>query len=194
MAFENTLDFTSPLHDLRNEAFKNFENKGFPSKKEEAWKYTSLNSVLKNDFTVFPKKDNSIEFADVKKYFLHEIDTYKLVFIDGKFSSFLSSTTHEGIDVCLLSSVLSKPKYKLVLDTYFNAVAKNDESLTSLNTAFAQEGAYINIPKGKIADKPIEIIHFSTGNEAAVMLQPRNLIVVGENAHVQIIERHQSTR
>ncbi|MFY8189206.1 MAG: Fe-S cluster assembly protein SufD [Flavobacterium sp.] len=192
MAFENTLDFTSPLHDLRNEAFKNFENKGFPSKKEEAWKYTSLNSVLKNDFTVFPKKDNSIEFADVKKYFLHEIDTYKLVFIDGKFSSFLSSTTHEGIDVCLLSSVLSKPKYKLVLDTYFNAVAKNDESLTSLNTAFAQEGAYINIPKGKIADKPIEIIHFSTGNEAAVMLQPRNLIVVGENAHVQIIERHQS--
>jgi Fe-S cluster assembly protein SufD len=192
MAFENTLDFTSPLHDLRNEAFKNFENKGFPSKKEEAWKYTSLNSVLKNDFTVFPKKDNSIEFADVKKYFLHEIDTYKLVFIDGKFSSFLSSTTHEGIDVCLLSSVLSKPKYKLVLDTYFNAIAKNDESLTSLNTAFAQEGAYINIPKGKIADKPIEIIHFSTGNEAAVMLQPRNLIVVGENAHVQIIERHQS--
>ena len=192
MAFENTLDFTSPLHDLRNEAFKNFENKGFPSKKEEAWKYTSLNSVLKNDFTVFPKKDNSIEFADVKKYFLHEIDTYKLVFIDGKFSSFLSSTTHEGIDVCLLSSVLSKPKYKLVLDTYFNAIAKNDESLTSLNTAFAQEGAYINIPKGKIDDKPIEIIHFSTGNEAAVMLQPRNLIVVGENAHVQIIERHQS--
>lgn len=192
MAFENTLDFTSPLHDLRNEAFKNFENKGFPSKKEEAWKYTSLNSVLKNDFTVFPKKDNSIEFADVKKYFLHEIDTYKLVFIDGKFSSFLSSTTHEGIDVCLLSSVLLKPKYKLVLDTYFNAIAKNDESLTSLNTAFAQEGAYINIPKGKIADKPIEIIHFSTGNEAAVMLQPRNLIVVGENAHVQIIERHQS--
>ena len=148
--------------------------------------------MLKNDFTVFPKKDNSIEFADVKKYFLHEIDTYKLVFIDGKFSSFLSSTTHEGIDVCLLSSVLLKPKYKLVLDTYFNAIAKNDESLTSLNTAFAQEGAYINIPKGKIADKPIEIIHFSTGNEAAVMLQPRNLIVVGENAHVQIIERHQS--
>src|SRR5690606_11978772 len=192
MTFEEKFDENSSLHETRNLAIKNFENKGFPSKKEEAWKYTSLNSILKNDFSVFPKKENTIEFKDVKKYFLHEVDTHKLVFIDGKFSSFLSSTTHDGIDVCLLSSVLTKPKYKLVLETYFNQIASKDESLTTLNTAFAKEGAFINIPKGKIADKPIEIIHFSTGNEAAIMLQPRNLIVVGENAHVQIIERHQS--
>lgn len=192
MAFEEKFDENSSLHETRNLAIKNFENKGFPSKKEEAWKYTSLNSILKNDFSVFPKKENTIEFKDVKKYFLHEVDTHKLVFIDGKFSSFLSSTTHDGIDVCLLSSVLTKPKYKLVLETYFNQIASKDESLTTLNTAFAKEGAFINIPKGKIADKPIEIINFSTGNEAALMIQPRNLIVVGENAHVQIIERHQS--
>lgn len=192
MAFEEKVDVTTQLHDIRTSAIKNFENKGFPTKKEEAWKYTSLNSVLKNDFSVFPKRENSIEFKEVKHFFLHEIDTYKLVFVDGKFTSFLSSTTHEGIDVCLLSSVLTKPKYKLVLDTYFNQIASKDESLTSLNTAFAQEGAFINIPKSKVADKPIEIIHFSTGNESALMVQPRNLIVVGENAHVQIIERHQS--
>jgi Fe-S cluster assembly protein SufD len=192
MAFEEKVDVTAQLHDIRTSAIKNFENKGFPTKKEEAWKYTSLNSVLKNDFSVFPKRENSIEFKDVKKYFLHEIDTYKLVFVDGKFSSFMSSTTHEGIDVCLLSSVLTKPKYKVFLDTYFNQIASKDESLTTLNTAFAHEGAYINIPKNKIADKPIEIIYFSTGEESALMLQPRNLIVVGENAHVQIIERHQS--
>lgn len=192
MAFEEKFDENSSLHEVRNNAIKNFEAKGFPSKKEEAWKYTSLNAVLKNDFSVFPKSEPAVEFKDVKKYFLHDVDTYKLVFIDGKFSSFLSQTTHDGIDVCLLSSVLNKPKYKLVLDTYFNQVASKDESLTTLNTAFAKEGAFVNIPKGKIADKPIEIIHFSTGNEAAIMLQPRNLIVVGENAHVQIIERHQS--
>jgi Fe-S cluster assembly protein SufD len=43
-----------------------------------------------------------------------------------------------------------------------------------------------------MVEKPIQIIHFSTGNEVALLLQPRNLIVVDENAHVQIIERHQS--
>ena len=192
MAFEEKVDVTSDLHDVRTEAIKNFETKGFPTKKEEAWKYTSLNAVLKNDFSVFPKQENAVEYADVKKYFLHEIDTYKVVLIDGVFSSFLSSTTHEGVDICLMSSALTKPKYKEVIDTYFNKIADTDDSLTSLNTAFASEGAYINIPKGKIVDKPIEIMCFSTGNEAALMVQPRNLVIVGENAQVQIIERHQS--
>jgi Fe-S cluster assembly protein SufD len=192
MAFEEQVDVHSELHDVRTEAIKNFENKGFPTKKEESWKYTSLNAILKNDFTVFPKSENSIEFKDVKKYFIHEIDTYKVVFIDGVFSSHLSSTTHEGLDICLMSSALHKPKYKMVIDNYFNKIASKDESLTTLNTAFANEGAYINIPKSTVVRKPIEIMYFSTGNEAALLVQPRNLIIVGENSHVQIIERHQS--
>lgn len=192
MAFEEQIDTETDLHDIRTEALKNFEEKGFPTKKLEAWKYTSLNSVLKNDFTVFPKTESALEFADVKKYFLHEIDTYKVVFIDGVFSSFLSSTTHDGIDVCLMSSALTKPKYKMIIDEYFNKIASKEESLTSLNTAFAKEGAFINIPRSKVADKPIEIMYFSTGNEAALMVQPRSLVIAGENSHVQIIERHQS--
>jgi Fe-S cluster assembly protein SufD len=192
MAFEEQIDVTSELHDVRTSAIKNFENKGFPTKKEEAWKYTSLNTLLKNDYSVFPKNENSIEFAEVKKYFIHEIDTFKVVFIDGIFSSFLSSTTHDGIDVCLMSSALNKPKYKMVIDNYYNKIANKDETLTSLNTAFANEGAYINIPKSKVVDKPIEIMYFSTGSEAALLVQPRNLVIVGENSHVQIIERHQS--
>jgi Fe-S cluster assembly protein SufD len=192
MAFEGQIDIDAELHDIRTSAIKNFEDKGFPTKKDEAWKFTSLNAILKNDFTVFPKQENEIEFKDVKRYFLHEIDTYKVVFVDGKFSSFLSSTTHEGLDVCLMSSTLNKPKYKMIIDDFFSKIADKEDSLTSLNTAFANEGAYINIPKSKVVDKPIEIIYFSTGKENALMVQPRNLVIVGENAHVQIIERHQS--
>lgn len=191
MAFENTVDVDSPIHDIRTEAIKTFETEGFPTKKQEAWKYTSLNSVLKHDYSVFPKHDNAIEFKDVKKYFIHDIDAYKIIFIDGKYASHLSQTTHDGIDVCLMSSALSKPKYRILIENYFNKIASKD-SLSSLNTAFSSEGAYIHIPKNKLVDKPIQIIHFSTGNEAALMLQPRNLVVVDENSHVQIIERHQS--
>ncbi|WP_299884067.1 Fe-S cluster assembly protein SufD [uncultured Lacinutrix sp.] len=191
LAFENRVDVDSPVHDIRNEALKTFENTGFPSKKEEAWKYTSLNSVLKHDYSVFPKQENALEYKDIKKYFIHDIDTYKIIFIDGKYSSHLSQVTHDGIDVCLMSSALNKDKYKPVIENYFNKIATKD-SLASLNTAFSNEGAYIYIPKNKAVEKPIQIIHFSTGNESAVLLQPRNLIVVEENSHVQIIERHQS--
>ena len=191
MAFENMVDIDAPVHDVRSQAIKTFENKGFPSKRDEAWKYTSLNSVLKHDYSVFPKKENALEYRDVKKYFIYDIDSYKIVFIDGKYSSHLSQTTHDGIDVCLMSAALSKPKYRILIENYFNKAATKD-SLSSLNTAFSQEGAYIHIPKNKVVEKPIQILHFSTGNESALMLQPRNLIVVDENSHVQIIERHQS--
>ncbi|NNG10784.1 MAG: Fe-S cluster assembly protein SufD [Arenibacter sp.] len=192
LAFENGVDVDNPVHDIRSEAIKKFEAKGFPTKKEEAWKYTSLNALQKIDFSIFPKKESNLEYRDVKKYFLHEIDTFKIVFVDGVYSSFLSETTHDGVDVCLMSSALNKPMYKQIIDVYFNKIASQDDSLTSLNTAFSKEGAYIYIPKNKIPKKPIEIIHFATGNEAALLLQPRNLIIAEENAEMQIIERHQS--
>lgn len=192
IGFEDRADTSDNLHNIRKRAIETFEKTGFPSRKDEEWKYTSLNTLLKTDYSIFSEKENTVEFKDVKKYFIHEIDSFKLVFIDGVYSSYLSETTHDGIDVCLMSSALNKPKYKILIDSFYNKVADKDESLTSLNTAFAAEGAYIYIPKGKIVSKPIQILNFATGNEVALMLMPRNLVVVGENAHVQIIERHQS--
>jgi len=194
MAFENkgNIDLDSKIHGIRTEAIEQFEKAGFPNRKHEEWKYTSLNSLVKNDYSVFPKGDATVEFKEVKQYFLHEIESYKIVFIDGVYSSFLSDTTHEGADICILSSALKQPKYKMIVDHYFGKISSKNDSLTSLNTAFSKEGVFVNIPKNVVLPKPIQILHFSTGNEKEIMLQPRNLIVVGENSHVQIYERHQS--
>lgn len=193
VAFENGLNINSDVHKIRTKALKNFEELGFPTKKLETWKYTSLNSILSKDYSLLPDEDIAVELTDVKKYFIHDIESYKIVFIDGKYSSFLSETTHDGKDICLLSAAISKPKYKVVVEAYFNKVAKQD-NMTSLNTAFTREGAYIYIPRNVEVEKPIQIIHLSTGKESATMLQPRNLIIAERNAHVQIIERHQSLK
>ena len=64
--------------------------------------------------------------------------------------------------------------------------------MVALNTAYVKEGAYIYIPKNTAVDKPIQILHFSTGNEDTQLFQPRNLIVVEDNAEVKIVERHQN--
>ena len=191
VAFEDGVNMNSDVHEIRSKAFQNFEKLGFPSKKIEAWKYTSLNAVLREDYCLFPNKKKTVTLPQVKDYFIHDIDTYKVVFVDGKYSSFLSETTHDNFDVCLMSSALAKPKYKPIIENYFNKVARQDH-LTSLNTAFVKEGAYIHIPRNTEVEKPIQIINFTTGTEDAIMTQPRNLIVVEQNAHVQIIERHQS--
>ena len=83
MAFEEQVDVNADLHNVRTAAIKNFETKGFPTKKEEAWKYTSLNALLKNDFSVFPKNENAVEFADVKKYFLiFKVSNFQAFMVD----------------------------------------------------------------------------------------------------------------
>ena len=194
LAFEEDLDLTDSVHETRAQALKIFEEKGFPSKKDELWKYTSLDALIHKDYSLFPKSEASIELKDVKKYFLYDTDTYKVIFIDGVYNPFLSNTTHDGLDVCLMSAALSKPKYRDLINSYFNKIAPSDESLTALNTSYAKEGAFIYIPKKTVAEKPIEIIHFSSGEQDSLWLQPRNLIVIDKNSQVQIIERHQSLK
>jgi Fe-S cluster assembly protein SufD len=194
LAFEEGIDLSDPVHQTRLDSLKVFEKKGFPTRKDEAWKYTSLNAMMREDYALFPKAETTIQLKKVKKYFLYEIDTYKVVFIDGVYSPFLSDTTHDGLDVCLISAALSKAKYRDLIHTYFNKTTNKEDSLTALNTSYTQEGAYVYIPKSVVAEKPIEIIHFSTGKEKALWLQPRNLIVVDQNAQVQILERHQSLK
>ena len=191
IAFENRTNIDSYVHDIRSEAIKQFESIGFPSKKLENWKYTSLKNLLNTDYSVLPETNNVLEFKNIRKYLIDDIDSYKIIFVDGKYCSHLSETTHEGMDICILSAALTQSKYELIIENYFNKIALKD-GITSLNTAFSNEGAFIHIPKNKFVEKPIQIIHFSTGNEASLMFQPRNMIVVDENSQVQIIERHQS--
>ena len=123
LALENQIEIDYKVHDIRNEAIKAFETTGFPTKKDEAYKYTSLKKVLNGNLTVFPKQENAVEYKDVKKYFIHDIDSYKIVFVDGQYSSHLSQTTHDGIDARLMSSALTKPKYRAVIENYFNNIA-----------------------------------------------------------------------
>lgn len=195
MAFENkgSVDTESNFHKVRAKAMQQFENVGFPSKKVEDWKYTSLKKLLKNDYTLFPQLPrHEIQLTEVDTYFLKGIESYKIVFVDGVYSPFLSETTLEGMDICLLSSIINKPKYKIIREHFFNKAASKFDGLTALNTAFASEGAFIHIPRNTVLQKPIQIVYFTTECEKDVLLQPRNLIIVDENSQVQIVERHQS--
>ena len=191
LAFENEKDVDSYVHDIRTQAIKKFEEEGFPTKKLENWKYTSLKKTLQHDYKLFPSKSEALEFKDIESFLINEIESYKIIFVDGKYCSHLSETTHDGMDICILSSALTQSKYDLVIENYFDKIAKKD-GITSLNTAFSSEGSFIHIPKNIQVDKPIQIIYFSTGKNESVLYQPRNLVVVDENSQVEIIEKYHS--
>jgi len=192
IVFENELNghAQTPVHQKRRAAMQRFEDMGFPTKRDEEWKYTSLKPILKHDYRLFPNEENSVDFSQIKKYFLNDVDAYKLVFIDGVYSSWLSETTHERFDVCTFSSMLNK--FSDVANEYFGQALPEYEALSSLNTAFAREGAFIRIKKSQAADKPIQVLFFTTEHGQEVMTQPRNLILLEENAEATITERHQS--
>lgn len=193
MAFENksSVETDSDFHEVRVAAMQQFEKVGFPTKKIEDWKYTSLKSLLKNDYSLFPLQTRQEPLLkDVKKYFLKGTESFKIVFVDGVYNEFLSEVTHDDMDICILSSAIKDTKYKIILDHYFNKIASKEQGLSVLNTAFASEGAFIHIPKNKIVAKPIQILYFTTDSEKSIMLQPRNLIIVDENAQIKIVERH----
>ena len=191
LAFENEKDVDSYVHDIRTQAIKKFEEEGFPTKRLENWKYTSLKKTLQRDYKLFPTKSKALEFKDIESFLINDIESYKIIFVDGKYCSHLSETTHDGMDICILSSALTQSKYDLVIENYFDKIAKKD-GITSLNTAFSSEGSFIHIPKNIQVDKPIQIIYFSTGKNESVLYQPRNLVVVDENSQVEIIEKYHS--
>jgi len=192
LVFENELNGQAEgeIHSRRREAFDRFVKMGFPTKRDEEWKYTNLKPILKHDFRVFVNDENTVDFSSIKKFFLNDVDTYKLVFIDGYYSSWLSETTHQGFDICTFSNMLSK--YQEVAEKYFAKALPKDEPLAAANTAFAKEGAFIRVKKGQTVDKPVEIIYITTEHGVETLAQPRNLVVVEENAEVTVIERHQS--
>ncbi len=181
------------VDDLRHEAIEIFDKSGFPSRKDEEWKYTNLAPLLKADYKLFPETEEiSIGYQDVKKYFIHDMDTYNIVFVNGVYSSYLSTTTHEEADICVLSSAMNKMMHQAVIENYYGKIAPKNDSMVSLNTAFFKDGAYIYVPDKVILSKPIQIIFFSTAQESEVMYHPRNLIVLGNNSQAHIIERHQT--
>ena len=83
LAFENEKDIDSYVHSIRSKAIKKFEFEGFPTKKLESWKYTSLKRTLKYDYKLFPSQKDIIDFKDIQDYLINDIESYKIVFVNG---------------------------------------------------------------------------------------------------------------
>jgi len=193
MAFEAKLNGQSHsrIHKIRKKSFQLFEQKGFPTIKDEDWKYTSLSPLIRDEYSFSPAEEASLEYKDVKRYLLHDVDNYRIVFIDGVFSSWLSNTASPKFHLgCLCHGIEDDSK---LIQKYFNSAINNlEESLPALNTAFSEEGALVEIPDNTQVSKPIQIVYFTTDNGKNRMTQPRNLVILGKNSEAKIVERHQS--
>lgn len=175
-------------HAVRQQAFQTFEQLGIPTAKNEAYKYTNLNPLFGKGFEPIVK---STELTVAKLHTFPFIKSNRLVFIDGKYSEQYSHI----IDKNVVISNLQKEFHdnNPVVSEYFSKIAAyNTESLVALNTAFANDGAFIHIPANTVLENPVLLIYLTSGNLETGIAQPRNLIVVEKNAQAQIIESYQN--
>lgn len=188
-SFEESISSSSKIADIKKQAIELFEEKGFPTSKEEDWKYTSLKSLLKVDYCVAPTENNDVELTDIEEYFI-AIDSYKAVVVDGHYSNKLSSVDTDKITISSMQAAVGVDS-DLILN-HLSTIAPSNNSMVALNTISHADGVFINIPNNTILDKPIQVLHIATGISGETLIQPRNLILVGKNADAKVIERHQS--
>ena len=166
----------------REDAFAIFEKEGFPTTKNEEWKYTNIAPVLKKEYAYLPS--SSINNEDLENYFTDGIKANVLVFINGVFSAQNSTL----LDTTIVVKNFSEAEEKN-LDKYFNKEAHPaNAAFTALNTAFAENGAYIKISKDQVVEHPIVLHFIADAKDSNVFIQPRNIVIAEENSKVQLVE------
>jgi len=180
------------LAELRRGALEEFRRTGFPSTKDEEWRFTPIAPIARSDFrTPIPARETAaIGVSNLEPFLFGHPEWPRLVFVDGVFASRLSDLgSRAGISMKrLAAAMLDEPG---LLERHLGRHATPGATpFTALNTALAVEGAVIRVARGTVQDDPIHLLFVATAAADAVAIQPRTLVVVEPEARVQLVESY----
>ncbi|MFB3915910.1 MAG: Fe-S cluster assembly protein SufD [Terriglobales bacterium] len=180
------------LRSLREEAYAQFSQLGFPTLRTEDWRFTSVAAIAEKSFTPAAEGRGQLSARALKPFRVGGLGA-QLVFVNGRFArelSVLGSLPH-GVKAGSLAQAIATQAD--VVESHLGRYAEfRDDAFTALNTAFIQDGAFINVPRGTIVEHPIAVLFVSIGDAGPQMVHPRNLIIVGEDSQVSVIEDYVS--
>jgi len=180
--FDDGLVGKDALETIRRNAFLRFKEQGFPSNKQEDWKYTNLSLVLDKSYTLSACSQASLVLDRAE---IPGLDTYRLVVVNGKFRADLSDhIVQKGVYICAIEEAYAQPGFHEHFAQYAD---KTDDAFVALNTALFQSGLFIHVAKNTALDKSIQVIHVSSSVESQFG-QTRNLFILEENTEAEIVE------
>ena len=189
-AKEDLLEKASPsfMMNIREEAIHEFGLKGLPDRKDELYKYTSLQKLFEPGYTMQLQPSN-VDFSveDIFKCDVPNLQTRLEIILNGFYKVNGTALTEMENGIIIGSFAEALRKYPELVREHFakHAGIKND-SLVSLNTAFAIDGLFIYVPKGQVLEDPVQVVHLPmTGIDT--MLHYRNLFIMEENASAEVI-------
>lgn len=183
---------SSPIHQLRKEAIARFSQLGFPTTKQEEWRFTNVTPVARTPFEQVLRYDVcGVTSEMVSRHSLGNSVAGLLVFINGHWSrehSRLPRLPH-GVVVESMASAM-RTKGPLVSSYLSRYVRFAEHSFAALNTAFMQDGLFVYLPDGVVLEQPLHMLFVAAGRERPFMANPRNLIVLGKNCRLSLVESY----
>ncbi len=182
------LDAMVSIHKIRTEALNHLNTIGLPKIKNEEYKYTNVTKALEKNFNFTPTATPSkIEQATIDEITFDGLNAYRLVFINGHFSSDLSDDINvKGVNVTNVAKAIKNNDKDFL--KHFGTVSKNDDAFFALNTSLTEDGAYINIADNVVLDRPLALCFINDSTNEAIYSTSRNLIVTGVSSQVDILE------
>jgi Fe-S cluster assembly protein SufD len=179
------------LQEQSTAAFEKFQQTGFPTTRQENWKYTDVGPLSNSKFITADIRHNQIENKRLDDVRISELDCHEMIFINGQFSVSLSRLQDLPVAVTVENLSRSIQNNNEQLIKHLNRYADSDNHVFSvLNTAFLSDGALLFIPANTIIEKPINLLYISNLQDHPIVSHPRNIIILGTNARVTVIESY----
>ena len=170
----------------RERGLRSFRQQGFPTRRNEEWKYTNITPYLQEKYIVDGVSAASAQNELVQTAHIPHLDCHELVLVNGQLQS-TEELVHlpQGIKVQSLSEAQKDSAFA----TYFDKGTDLETfPFTALNTALFTNGLFIEVAANAVVEKPLHIVHVFTATNDNVFVQPRHLVVVHKNASFNLIE------
>ena len=183
------------LKAFRRAAFQRVSERGFPTVRDEAWKYTQVRRILYVAFEPAEASASPRLSSAAIDQLAGDLGGARLVFVNGYFSPQCSSLKKlpQGVKVESLASALAEDGESLeaLLSRPFG---EQTHAFTALNAACAEDGAFVQIPANTVIEEPIHLVFLSDPGAAfpagPVVSHPRSLVLAGPGSQVTIVETY----
>ena len=177
------------LREARGRAMGAFERLGFPTTRDEDWRFTNVQPIADAKFRTNGSSQQSRP-GQADAFLVPNLAGTVLVFLDGRLSPPLSrlEAAPPGFFAGDLASALARNPGRI--ERHLAAHAAFDQrAFTSLNTALFSDAAVVDVPDGAIVSGPIQLVFLSSA-DAPRATHPRALILAGENSQVTVVESY----
>ena len=188
--FQKANQSGSELNNIRIKNLNIFKEKGFPSKREENWKYTDLKTILSNNLNKLEIPNNKKTSQYNSEWLLKNFQHNQIILVNGDFvSSDFSFEDKEKIKIKPLKMVLNGEKDFEKIRDYFT---DQQNSLTSLNHALVNDGIFLEIEDNYSFNKPLIIYNFFNKSSENKIINNKSFISLGKNSKLNLLEYYKA--